>query len=507
MPILNSIYNFVTKSRLSEVEFFCQDPFHVQEFQFRLLITQARDTEFGRRHDFASIKSIDTYQQRVPVHEYGDFSPYIERMMSGEPNILWNTEVKWFAKSSGTTAEKSKFIPVSTESLDMCHYRGAKDVLAFYLNQCPESNILSGKGLTLGGSHQIGKLGAGNTYCGDLSAILIENAPFITDFVRTPAKEVALIPDFEEKIAKIAAQTLGENVVQFVGVPSWNLVLMRYLLTHAGKNNLLEIWPNLELFIHGGVSFTPYREQFKKIIPSDNMRYMETYNASEGFFGIQNDLNDSGMMLMLDYGIFYEFISMSEFGSPTARALTIADVKTGENYAMVITTNGGLFRYLIGDTVEFTSLLPHKIKITGRTKHYINVFGEELMVNNAESALQTACLATNAVVRDYTVAPIFMSVDKKGGHEWLIEFEHEPTCLKTFTTILDEALCAVNSDYEAKRSKNTTLEMPLVQSLKPQTFYEWMRRRGKLGGQHKVPRLFNTREYADRLLDINQNFL
>lgn len=504
MAIINSIFNLLFKSRLTEIDAFRKNPLAVQELQLLSNIDEARSTEFGKRYDFQSIKNIETFQQRVPLHQYGDLRPDIERMMNGEDNVLCEEEVKWFAKSSGTTAEKSKFIPVPESSLDLCHYRGAKDVLTFYLNRFPESNILTGKGLTLGGSHQLTSIGA-STYAGDLSAILIDNAPMLAELIRTPSRDVALISDFEEKVKRIAQETLNENVVQFAGVPSWNLVLMRYLLSHAGKANLLEIWPNLELFIHGGVNFTPYREQFQAIIPSPDMHYMETYNASEGFFGIQDDLEDSGMLLMLDYRVFFEFIPMSVFGTDDAKYLTIADVQKGVNYALVITTNGGLWRYVIGDTVEFTSLFPHKIKITGRTKHYINVFGEELVVDNAETALRTACQATNASIKEYTVAPVFMRGDEKGGHEWVIEFEQQPANLAMFTKLLDHALCAANSDYEAKRKNNTTLNMPVLHALKSGTFYEWMRSRGKLGGQNKVPRLYNTREYVEQLLEINQN--
>jgi hypothetical protein len=498
MPIINSIFNLMFKSRLTEIDFFRKNPMPVQERQLMQSIESAKDTEFGRRYDFQSIKSVAAYLQRVPLHHYSDLHPSIERMMQGSANVLCGEEVKWFAKSSGTTTEKSKFIPVPQRSLDGCHYRGGKDVLTFYLNRFPESNILTNKALTLGGSHQVTSVGA-NTCCGDLSAILIDNAPWITELVRTPSKEVALIADFEEKVRRIAEETLSENVVQFVGVPSWNLVLMRYLLSYSGKSNLLEIWPQLELFIHGGVNFAPYREQFRAIIPSPDMRYLETYNASEGFFGIQDDLSDESMLLMLDYGIFYEFIPMSSFDTANPTLCTVADVQTGVSYAMVITTAGGLWRYVIGDTVEFTSLFPHKVKITGRTRHYINVFGEELVVDNAENALRIACLATNAGVREYTVAPVFMHADEKGGHEWLIEFEHPPADLAVFATMLDQALCAANSDYEAKRKNSTTLNMPVVRSLSGGTFYRWMTRRGKLGGQNKVPRLYNTREYVEQL--------
>ena len=502
MPIINSIFNLMFKSRLTEIEYFRNNPMAVQERQLLQNIESAKDSEFGRRYDFRTIKSVGAYLQRVPLHQYGDLRPYVERMMRGSANVLCSEEVKWFAKSSGTTTEKSKFIPVPQRSLDECHYRGGKDVLTFYLSRFPESNILTSKSLTLGGSHEVTSVGA-TTCCGDLSAILIDNAPWITELVRTPSKEVALIADFEEKVRRIAEETLTENVVQFVGVPSWNLVLMRYLLSYSGKSNLLEIWPQLELFVHGGVSFAPYREQFRAIIPSPNMRYLETYNASEGFFGIQDDLSDDSMLLMLDYGVFYEFIPMSTFDTAHPTLCTVADVQTGVSYAMVITTTGGLWRYVIGDTVEFTSLFPHKIKITGRTRHYINVFGEELVVDNAENALRIACQATNAGIREYTVAPVFMRADEKGGHEWLIEFEHPPADLAVFTSLLDQALCAANSDYEAKRKNSATLNLPTVRSLHSGTFYRWMTRRGKLGGQNKVPRLYNTREYVEQLNRIS----
>jgi hypothetical protein len=499
MAFINSIFNVLFRSRLTEIDEFRAHPLPVQHEQLRRIIAAASDTQFGRQHNLHDLRSIEAFQQRVPLHHYGDLRPYIERMMAGETNVLCGEDIRWFAKSSGTTSEKSKFIPVPQRYLDGCHYRGPKDVLAFYLNRYPDSNLLTGKGLTLGGSHQVVNLAAG-TSCGDLSAILIENTPFLAELIRLPSREVALIADFEQKIRCIAEQTIHENVVQFAGVPSWNLVLMRYLLHYTGKQTLLDIWPQLELFIHGGVSFAPYREQFRNLIPSPTMRYMETYNASEGFFSIQDEPDDTAMLLMMDYNVFYEFIPMSSFGSDNPSCCTVADVQTGISYAMVITTGGGLWRYIIGDTVEFTSLCPHKIKITGRIKHYINVFGEELVVDNAENALHTACMATNASICDYTVGPVFMQGDSKGGHEWLIEFEDAPADLATFTTLLDQALCAANSDYEAKRHNNTTLDPPLVRSLARGTFYRWMSSRGKLGGQHKVPRLYNTREYVDELL-------
>ncbi|GHT11598.1 hypothetical protein AGMMS4956_04870 [Bacteroidia bacterium] len=486
---------------MNEIEAVNKHPHSVQELQLLQVLKGAKDTAFGQQHHFADIHSIDIFQQRVPLQHYEDISPYIERMMAGEPNVLCAADIKWFAKSSGTTAAKSKFIPVSQEMLDICHYRGIKDVLTFYMNAFPKSKILSGKGLTLGGSHQVSPLSS-NIFCGDLSAILIENTPFVGSFIRSPNKEVALIPNFEEKIARIAQETVSENIVQFAGVPSWNLVLMKYILDYTHKENLLQVWPHLELFIHGGISFVPYREQYQRIIPSKKMHYMETYNASEGFFALQNDLNDEGMLLMLDYGIFYEFVPMSVFGTPQAQAIPLADVQTGVNYAMLITTMDGLFRYVIGDTVEFTSLSPYKIKITGRTQHFINVFGEELMVHNADSALREACRAAGGSVEEYTVAPVFMSVGSKGRHEWLIEFESQPADIQRFAQELDQALCRVNSDYEAKRAAGSTLDTPLVRTLPRGTFYQWMTRRGKLGGQNKVPRLYNTREYAEQLTKL-----
>jgi hypothetical protein len=454
-------------------------------------------------HDFASIGSIETFQQRTPIQDYNQVKPFIERIRSGEQNVLWPTEIRWFAKSSGTTEDKSKFIPVSNESLEEIHFQGGKDTLTVYTNNYPETGIYSGKGLTLGGSHQIDKLND-KAFTGDLSAILIENIPFWADLMRTPSQKVALIPDFEEKMRRIAEEAIPLNVTYFAGVPSWNLVLMKYILEHTGKKNLFEVWPNMELFIHGGVSFTPYREQYRKLLPSDYMNYMETYNASEGFFALQDDPSSSDMLLMLDYSIFYEFIPMDRFFDDNVTPLTIADVQTGVNYAIVITTNGGLWRYVIGDTVEFTSLYPHKIKITGRTKHYINTFGEEVIIDNAEQAVKAACIATGAIINEYTAAPIYMGNNGTGGHEWLFEFQKMPANMDAFIDTLDQKLISINSDYEAKRYKNITLQRPVVHALKQGVFYQWLKESGKLGGQNKVPRLFNARDYVEKLLTINE---
>jgi hypothetical protein len=501
MPLLNSIISWVNVKRLHQIELFTKYPVDVQMEVFGKLIEQALRTTWGIQYGYDSINSIKDYQERVPISTYEDLKPYIKRLRDGEQNLLWPTEIKWFAKSSGTTSDKSKFIPVSNEALEECHFRAGKDVIAFYTRQRPENSILKGKALTLGGSAEVNKF-SNQSYYGDLSAVLIENLPFWVQFIRTPASEIALHPDFEEKLDMITQHTINENVTSIAGVPSWNLVLLRKVLDFTGKNNILEVWPNLELFTHGGVSFAPYRDSFKKLIPSDNMSYLETYNASEGFFGIQDDLERDDMLLMLDLGIFYEFIPVDQLNKSNPVVSSIGEVELGVNYAMIITTNCGLWRYLIGDTVVFTSLNPHRIKITGRTKCFINAFGEELIMENAEKAVMAACEATGAVIKEYTAGPLFMSEDTKGGHEWMIEFEKPPANIKQFTIVLDKSLQSLNSDYEAKRYKDLTLELPKVVSLEPGTFYRWMQKRGKLGGQNKIPRLANDRKYLDELTDI-----
>lgn len=502
MPLLNSIFSWFNTKRLHQIELFRQFPFEVQQEVLVKLINKAKETEYGKKYDFESIKDIKEFQKRLPIQDYESIKPFIDKHREGQHDILWPGAIKWFAKSSGTTANKSKFIPVSSEALEECHFRGGRDILAIYTNQHPESEIFKGKGLTLGGSHQIDNFSI-DSYYGDLSAILIENIPWWADFIRTPSQKVALIPEWEEKLEKLTQETIKENVTSIAGVPSWNLVMIKHILNFTGKNNLLEVWPNLELFTHGGVSFTPYREQFHRLVPSPTMNYMEAYNASEGFFAIQDNPKTDDMLLMLDYGIFYEFIPLDEAFSSNPIALSINEVELNKNYALVISTNSGLWRYMIGDTVIFTSKYPHKIKITGRTRHFINVFGEEVIIDNAENALKTACEKTGAMVKEYTAAPIFMDEKTKGAHEWLIEFERAPEDLEFFTQVLDNALCSLNSDYEAKRYKGITLGMPTVRSLNNGTFFMWMKERGKLGGQNKVPRLSNTREYVEQLLELN----
>ncbi len=483
------------------MDLFKKYPFDVQQEMLFRLIKTAENTEWGKKYDFKSIKTIEDFQNRVPINSYEDLKTDIERLMRGEKNILWPGMIKWFAKSSGTTSEKSKFIPVSKESLEENHFRSGRDIFAIYMQNHPDSGIFMGKGLTLGGSHQINQFNNKALY-GDLSAILIENVPFWTHFIKTPSQKIALLDEWEKKLDEITKSTIKENVTNLMGVPSWNLVLIKHILQHTKADNLLDIWPNLELFIHGGVNFTPYIKQFKQLIPSEDMHYMETYNASEGFFAIQDDLEKDEMLLILDTGIFYEFIPMD---GKEKDAVSIKDVKKGINYAMIISTNSGLWRYKIGDTIVFTSTFPHKIKISGRTKHYINTFGEEVIIDNAEKAINIACKKTDAIICEYTAGPIYMDKEKKGAHQWLIEFEKPPKDLEYFSIILDNALKSINSDYEAKRYKNITLDRPTVTMLNNGTFYHWLEEKGKLGGQNKVPRLSNTRKYIDDLLRINNS--
>jgi len=506
MAIINSLVNWFNIKRRNDIELFKKHPFQVQQELCLNLVKKAKDTFWGQTYNYNSIKSVSDFQRAVPISSYESLCPYIDRLIKGEQNILWPSEVKWFAKSSGTTNDKSKFIPVSKEALEECHFRGGKDVIAFYTNNYPDNNLFKGKSLTLGGSHQVNKFNM-DSYYGDLSAILIENIPFWADFLRTPSQKIALIPKWEEKLDQLTKATINENVVSLAGVPSWNLVMIKHILEYTGKNNLLEVWPNLELFIHGGINFTPYRDQFTKVIPSEKMNYMETYNASEGFFAIQDNPESDDLLLMLDYGIFYEFIPVTELDSPNKNVYHIGEVQKGINYAMVISTNAGLWRYLIGDTVIFTSLYPHKIKISGRTKHFINAFGEELMIDNAERALDKACNKTGAEISEYTAAPVYMTNKSKGCHQWLIEFQKKPSSIGRFMDIFDNALKSLNSDYEAKRYNNITLDTPQIIVANKGLFYNWMKTKGKLGGQNKVPRLSNQRNYIDELIELNNSML
>ncbi|MDR1673820.1 MAG: GH3 auxin-responsive promoter family protein [Bacteroidales bacterium] len=502
MSIINSLIDLAYAGRLKQIERFRKYPGEIQEEMWIQLIQQAQHTKWGRQYAFNTIRTIADFQKRLPLQTYEDLKPHIDRVRSGERDVLWRGATQWFAKSSGTTDNKSKFVPVTHDALFGCHYRGGHDVLAIYCRQYPDTKLFAGKTLTLGGSHQIDNA-ANHTFYGDLSAVMIENIPRWANFLRTPSKKIALLGDFERKLECIAETSVRQNVVSFTGVPSWNMALMKYILMRTGKSNMLEVWPNMELFIHGGVSFLPYRDQYRKLFPSNRMHYLETYNASEGFFALQDNPDSDDMLLMLDYHVFFEFVPMEQIGSPSPDVLTIREVEAGKNYAVVISTNSGLWRYIIGDTVVFTSLYPHKIKISGRTRQFINAFGEEVIVDNAEKALLEACKATGASIAEYTAGPVYMDSHTNGAHEWLIEFEKQPENPDEFTRMLDTALCALNSDYEAKRSKNITLRMPIVRIMPRGTFYKWMKSCKKLGGQHKVPRLSNDRQYIDDIKKIS----
>ncbi len=475
-----------------------------EEIQCRVLrhlVNTAEQTEWGHGHNYANIDNYSTFTKNVGINTYEELKGYIRRMREGESDVLWRGKVKWFAKSSGTTNDKSKFIPVSREGLKNIHYKGGTDCVSSYLAINKKSRMFSGKSLILGGSHSP-NLNTPDSLVGDLSAILIENIPKAVNLTRIPEKEIALLADFEEKREKIARAAMTQNVTNISGVPSWMLSVLDRILEISEEKTLDNIWPNLEVFFHGGVAFTPYREQYKKIIKLPNMHYMEIYNASEGFFGIQTDLNDPAMTLMLDYGVFYEFMPLDQIDKPHPEVVPLWGIETGVNYAMIISTTCGLWRYMIGDTVKFTQKNPYKFVITGRTKHFINAFGEELIVDNAEKGLEQACIATGAQVKDYTAAPIFMDANAKCRHQWMIEFAKMPDSVEEFATILDRSLQAINSDYEAKRHKNITLQPLEIIVARKGLFDEWLKGKGKLGGQHKIPRLSNSREYIEELLEL-----
>lgn len=501
IPIVNSIAAWFLKKRFHQIELFLKYPHEVQNELLLQLVFMAKDTEVGRRYEYSSIRDYKTFAERVPVSNYESSQANIERSRRGENNIFWPTPIKWFAKSSGTTNAKSKFIPVSYESLEDCHYAASKDLLCMYLNNNEDSQLFTGKSLRLGGSKELYR--ENGTVFGDLSAILIDNMPFWAEFSSTPSNRVSLMSDWEYKLQAIVNETINENVTSLAGVPSWMLVLLNNVLETTGKESLFDIWPNLEVYFHGGVSFLPYVDQYKSILPRKDFKYYEIYNASEGFFAIQDQNNTSELLLMLDYGIFYEFIPMDAYGTAEQIIIPLSGVKKGVNYAVVITTNAGLWRYKIGDTIRFTSINPYRIKVSGRTKHHINVFGEELIIENAEDALKKVCKKTKSEIVDYTVAPIFMEGREKGGHEWLIEFKTKPANIDLFNELLDNALKSLNSDYEAKRFNNITLNKPTIRIARHQLFYDWLKQHDKLGGQHKVPRLSNTRQYLDELLSMN----
>jgi hypothetical protein len=500
MRLLSPAISRLARMRMWRIEAWTQNPVASQREVLQDLVTSAQYTEFGRKYQFSTLYNIRSFKKAIPIHEYDDLKPYIVRIMDGEQNLLWNTPVNWFAKSSGTTSERSKFIPVSDESLEDCHYKAAKDVLTMYYDFNPYSDLLTGKGLVIGGSHTVHRLND-DTHYGDLSAVLLQNTPFWGSWIRTPELSIALMDEWESKIEKLAHHTIKENVTSISGVPTWTMVLFRRILEITGKDSISEVWPDLELYLHGGVSFVPYREQFEKLI-GKSVNYLEMYNASEGFFAAQDRPDSDGMLLFTDHGVFMEFMPLEEYGKDDPQTIGLRDVEIGRNYALIISTNGGLWRYNVGDTIQFTSLNPYRIRVSGRIKHFINAFGEELIVENTDKAITMACEQTGAIVNDYTAAPVYFTENSNGAHEWLIEFEKEPEKMEHFIYELDLALKAVNSDYDAKRHKDIALRPPIIHSIPKGSFTEWLRQKGKLGGQHKVPRLSNERKYLDEILRI-----
>ena len=504
MEVLNSFMTWIFKSRLGQIEKFKQEPHSVQRTTLVELLEAAKHTEFGKTYHFEKIKSYEDFAKRVPLFDYESFTPYLEKNIKGKQQVFWPSDIKWFAKSSGTTAGRSKYIPVSDESLEECHYKGGKDMVSLYVSNFPDTKVFTGKSLTVGGALEKDLLHPkGIARAGDVSAVIMHNLPIWAQFIRTPSLETALMSDWEAKIERMARETMDENVTSIAGVPTWTIVLLQRILELKKASHILEVWPNLEVFFHGAVAFGPYRNLFKELIPSDKMRYMETYNASEGFFGMQDQPDSDELLLLLDYGIFYEFILTEDLEKENPRVISLEGVEVGKNYALLISTNGGLWRYKIGDTVKFTSVLPYRFRISGRTKHFINAFGEEVIVENAEAAISYACEQTGATLTNFTAAPIyFEDSQSKGAHEWVVEFKSPPSDLENFADILDQHLREINSDYDAKRHKNLALQRLQLHAAPVGLFESWLAKKGKLGGQHKVPRLSNSREFMDEILGM-----
>jgi hypothetical protein len=500
MKLLSPAISRLARFRYWRIEQWINNPITIQREVLQDLATHAQYTEIGRQYGLTKMFSISEFKKIIPIHEYHNIKPYIERLMQGEEQLLWNTPVNWFAKSSGTTSEKSKFIPITEESLKDCHYQASKDVLTMYYYFNPDSDLLTGKGLVIGGSHQIHTINDDVQY-GDLSAVLLQNAPIWASWIRTPELSIALLDEWENKIEQLAQNTINENVTSISGVPTWTMILIKRILQIAGKQTLKEVWPNLELYIHGGVSFIPYKEQFKKLL-GEGVHFLDMYNASEGFFAAQDRPDEEGMLLFLNHGIFYEFMPVEEYGKANPRTIGLDKVEIGKHYAPVISTNGGLWRYLVGDTIVFTNTYPFRIKVSGRLKHFINTFGEEVMVDNTDKAIAIASEKMKLLVNDYTAAPIYFTDSNNGSHEWLIEFDNDPENIQEFAYELDCALKSLNSDYEAKRHKDIALKMPVVKALPKNTFHKWLHSKGKLGGQHKVPRLSNERQIVEEILAL-----
>lgn len=502
MGIIDSLGSHLMKQRLDQMENTLNRPNEVQQKVFQMLIRKGRDAAYGREHGFGNIRNTRQFQEQVPVISYEDLLPYVNRLLQGEQNVLWPGQIKWFAKSSGTTGVKCKLIPVSKEGLTQCHYQGGRDMLAFYFQNYPDNRVFSGKNLSIGGSQVSNFSGDKNgIYTANISAIVMKNLPFWAQFKRTPGLEVTMMNNWEDKVKKIAEITTKQDVTSLAGSPMWMLLLLQHIVREQKIESIQDIWPNLEVFFHGSVSFSPYRQLFRNLDRNNSLRYLEIYNATEGFFGLQDQANDPSLLLMLNYGIYYEFIPEKDFESPNPQVIPLSEVETGRNYSMVISTNSGLWRYKIGDTVKFTSTNPYRFVISGRTKHCINVFGEDLFAEQAEKALSRACDKTGAILQDFTAAPFFYDQQKKGYHEWLVEFVKSPENLREFTDILDMELRELNEDYAEKRKLNIAIESPVVREMPSGTFYQWLKRKDKLGGQHKIPHLSNSRDFLEELLN------
>jgi hypothetical protein len=500
MSLLSPAITRLIKMRIWSIEQWLENPIDTQRNLLLHIVNQGEYTQYGKQYNFENIHNYSDFVAKVPLQHYENFSPYIESMLAGEENILWNTPIKWYAKSSGTTSAKSKFIPLSDESIENNHFLASKDVLTFYYLNNPDSNLLDGKNLIIGGSLKISEVNE-NASVGDLSAILMQNSPFWVDWVRTPDLNTLLMEDWEEKMNKLVETTITENVTSISGVPTWTLMLLRRILLKTQAQNISQVWPNLELYMTGGVSFVPYKKEFELLVGKP-IKYLDMYNASEGFFAAQTSDKEDGLTLMIGHGIFYEFITMDSFHSANPIIVSLATVTLNTNYAIVITTLSGLYRYIVGDTVQFTNINPYRIKITGRTKHFINAFGEELIIDNADDAIAKAAENTQCIITDYTAAPIYFEGNNKAAHEWIIAFEKMPNNIQEFAIALDNALKNNNSDYEAKRQKDIALTLPKIVPVLPKLFTQWLQSKGKLGGQHKVPRLSNDRNIINEIKQL-----
>ena len=506
MPIINSIGNLVMKNRIDTIEKAVYNPLDTQEEVLQNLLSSAKHTEYGKKYGFENIKNYEQFRKQVPLANYEDLTVYIDRLLQGEQNLLWPTNIKWFAKSSGTTGAKSKIIPVSVEGLEECHYQGGRDMLALYIDNYPDAKLFSGKNLSIGGSQEGRYSSKEGYYIANISAIVMKNLPFWAQLGRTPGLEVTMMNDWEAKVKKIAEITTQQKITSLAGSPMWMLLLLQYIIREKNISYIQDVWPDLEAFFHGSVSFAPYRALFESLDRDKSLRYLEIFNATEGFFALQDRKNDPSLLLMPHYGIFYEFIPEKEFLEENPKAIPLGEVELGKKYSMVISTNSGLWRYKIGDTVKFTDRNPYRFVISGRTKHCINVFGEDLFAEHAEKAISVACEKTGAILRDFTAAPFFYDRQKKGYHEWLVEFVHSPEDKDQFSRILDEQLGQFNEDYAAKRKKDLAITAPVVRELPSGTFYEWLKRKNKLGGQHKIPRLSNSRDFVEELLEVKRSF-